>query len=184
MVPSRDDGLSGLLTSAAHGNTESLGILYTRYADLVYACALRCLASQPDAEDVLQDVFVGLPEALHNYGERGTFESWLRRVAIRTALMKLRSRERRRERAIDFSDLPPVAPHPDADIIDRVAARRAILQLPDTLRPVFILKEVEGYSHREIAELLGISPGASAVRLNRAWELLLQSTRKADDRRH
>jgi DNA-directed RNA polymerase specialized sigma24 family protein len=95
--------------------------------------------------------------------------------------MKLRSGERRRENAIDASDLPPITPHPDADIIDRVAARRAILELPDTLRPIFILKEVEGYSHREIADLLGISPGASAVRLNRAWALLLQSTKESDE---
>jgi RNA polymerase sigma-70 factor, ECF subfamily len=171
-----------LLSAVARGN-RALGAVYTKYGDIVFACAFRCLASTADAEDVLQDVFVGLPEALSSYREQGGFESWLKRVAIRAALMRLRSRTRRREEAIDDAQLPPITPNPEADIIDRIAARRAILALPDALRVVFILKEVEGYSHAEIGELLGMTAGASAVRLNRAWERLRPSLRTNDESR-
>ena len=165
----RMDTDAALIAAVRAGDSIALGRLYSRYAPLVYGAAYRCLGSAADAEDVLQDTFVGLPEALQGYREAGRFEPWLKRVAIRAALMKHRARGRRREEPLDVADGSAIA---DTPIVDRLTAAQAVESLPDDLRIVFMLKEVEGYAHSEIAGLLGISPGASAVRLFRAWRLI------------
>lgn len=170
--PSSDQ--AALLAAVRRGDAAALGEVYRRQARMVYAVAWRVLASEADAEDVLQDVFVGLPRALRTYTESGSFAGWLKRVAVRTALMKRRAEARRREDTImeghDTSrDAGPF------DIADRLTVRRAIERLPNELRVVFMLKEVEGYSHAEIASMLGITSGASAARLFRAWRAIHSS---------
>ena len=165
-----------LVAAVRGGNGDALGQLYERTAGAVYASAYRILGSEHDAEDVLQDVFLGLPDALRGYEEQGKFESWIKRVAVRTALMRMRAQQRLREDALDVAVDAAVAP--SGGTVDRIAARDAIARLPDSLRVVFMLKEVEGYSHAEIADMLGIKPGASAARLFRAWELLLANSEK------
>lgn len=163
-------GEQALLAAVRQGSNEALGQLYTRHATDVYSVAYRLTGSRQDAEDVLQDVFVGLPRALRSYDEQGRFGAWLGRVAARTALMRLRSRGARREEELeDAGDAPARG---GADPVDRIAAERALRALPDGLRAVFVLKEIEGYSHAEIGALLGITAENSAVRLSRAWKLL------------
>lgn len=160
------------------GSREALGELYHAHADAVFTLAYRLTGSRDDAEDVLQDVFVGLPRALASYRERGQFESWLKRVTARTALMRMRAQRRRREDSFEpLGDSTAGMPRGDADAasssaVDRLAMQTALAHLPQTLRAVFLLREVEGYAHEEIAGLLGISAGASATRLSRAWSLL------------
>lgn len=156
----------------------ALACLYRRHGPMVYHVAYRFLASEQDAQDVLQDVFVGLPEALRVYEERNRFEYWLKRLAVRTSLMVLRTRKRRREDSLvepSHVASPAEAEHPGR-VTDYLAVRRAIARLSDEQRVVLMLKQIEGYSHAEISELLGISEGASAARLYRAlrrlWELL------------
>src|SRR6266545_263433 len=90
-----------LVAAVRAGNSDALGRLYEQHADAVFVLALRMTASEADAEDVLQDVFVGLPEALRLYEERGTFGAWLKRVTARTALMRLRSQRRLREESLE-----------------------------------------------------------------------------------
>ena len=172
-------GDDDLAAAARNGDGGALGELYARHADSVFAAAFRLTGTREDAEDVLQDVFVGLPEALRSYESRGKFGAWLRQVAVRTALMRLRSRERLRED--DIASIPEVAVQQRAEV-DRIAAREAIMALPPALRTVFMLKEVEGYSHGEIGALLGISPGASAARLFRAWDVLFGRSEAAEER--
>ncbi len=113
-------------------------------------------------------MFVGLPGALRRYEERGSFAAWLKRVTARVALMRLRSGKRRREVALDNA-AGQVQP-PATSGGDGLAA--AVDMLPDHLRAVLVLKEIEGYAHAEIALLLGISEGTSRVRLTRALERL------------
>jgi RNA polymerase sigma-70 factor (ECF subfamily) len=163
-------GDAALLTAVRQGSNEALGQLYTRHATDVFSVAYRLTGSRQDAEDVLQDVFVGLPRALRSYEDQGRFGAWLGRVAARTALMRLRSRGSRREDVLDSVDEP--SSRGEADPVDRIAAERALRRLPDGLRAVFVLKEIEGYSHAEIGALLGITAENSAVRLSRAWKLL------------
>jgi len=155
-----------LIRLVKSGNSEALGAVYSRYADALMALAYRLTGSAQDAEDVLHDVFLGLPEALRHYEERGTIESWLKRVTARVALSRLSSAQARRETVSDdFSAMPAPA---SSVIADDWLVMKAIEALPQTLRAVFVLKEIEGYSHAEIASLLAISSANSEVRLHRA----------------
>jgi RNA polymerase sigma-70 factor, ECF subfamily len=160
-----------LLLRGAAGDPSALTALYERFGAQVYAIAARLLADAADAEDIVQEVFIRLPEALRSFDGRGDFGAWLRRVTTRTALMALRARSRRRE---SFGEvLERVAGRHRVDaVIDKVTVDEALAALTPALRVVVVLKEIEGYSHDEIASLLGISRAASEVRLFRATRAL------------
>ncbi len=151
-----------LLQRAAAGSSEAIAELYQEHGEAVFRTAYRLTGSAADAEDVLQDVFVGLPEALRSFAGRGSFGGWLRRVAARTALMRIRQQSRRGE--VGLAPDTELNRDDPSNAVERTAIERALGELPEALRAVFVLKEVEGYSHAEIAELLGIRPGTSAVR--------------------
>jgi len=165
-----------LIAHTRTGDPAALGELYAQHARALLALACRLTGSAADAEDVVHDVFLGLPEALRRYEERGSLASWLKRVTARVALNRLRARGRSREVA-----LPPNAAH-SADALDAVALQSAIDALPDALRAVFVLKEIEGYSHAEVAALLDITRGASEVRLHRAVAALRRALGGGDHR--
>jgi RNA polymerase sigma-70 factor (ECF subfamily) len=151
----------------ARGNSRhALGELFVEFGDDVFRSALRLTGSTADAEDVTQDVFVRLPKALAGFtGTSEMFGAWIRRVTVRQALMHLRSGRRRREVTVDgVANLFAATD----DTLSRLTIDAALLRLSDDHRLVFLLKEVEGYEHREIAELLGISVANSEVRLHRA----------------
>ena len=164
----------GLVQRAAAGDPEALRALYEEHSDTVFAVAYRLTDSSPDAKDVLQNVFVQLPAALKKFDHRSSLETWLRVVATRAALQLVRARRRRREVPIehDLSIRPPL-------VLDMIALERALAALPDTLRTVIILKEIEGYSHKEISDFLEITPSASMVRLSRARASLRATLRDA-----
>lgn len=158
---------AALAAAAANGDAAALGALYDRFAASLLGAAYRLLMSKVEAEDVVHDVFVGLPEALRRYEERGALGAWLKRVTVRVALTRLRRRE---THPLAELEIAAAAPHRDDDASIDVAA--ALDNLPGGLRAVLVLKEVEGYSHAEIAEMLGISVAASKVRLHRALRAL------------
>ena len=152
-------------------DAQALGTLYDTYARQLFRLAYRLLGTREDAEDVVHDVFVGLPEALAHYEERGRLDAWLRRVTVRVALMRQRTRERRREISLhSAADIPT----PPGLTPEQMALRAAVNALPGALRSVLVLKEMEGYSHAEIAALLGISAVTSRVRLYRAIKRVRQ----------
>src|SRR6266446_3898655 len=159
---------ASLIAEARAGSPDALSALYLEHGAALFRLAYRLVGAREDAEDVVHDVFVGLPGALRRYEERGSFAAWLKRVTARVALMRLRSGKRRREVALDKA-VGQVQP-PATSGGDGLAA--AVDTLPDHLRAVLVLKEIEGYSHSEVGELLGISVGASRVRLNRAMRRL------------
>ena len=161
-----------LVRRARDGSADALSDLYARYGNTLMAVAFRLMGSRADAEDVLHDVFLGLPEALRRYDERGALEAWLKRVTARVALTRLRSRGRAGEVSFDDDDVPPPSHGNMERLADLIAVQRAIDALPDALRVVFVLREVEGYSHAEIGELLEITTNASEVRLHRAIRAL------------
>jgi RNA polymerase sigma-70 factor, ECF subfamily len=165
---------AALLSRVREGSADALGELYARYGDRVMAVAHHLLGSTPDAEDVLHDVFLGLPEALRRYEESGRFEAWLRQLAARTALTRLRHASRRHEVPLEgASEIPANRTSVDS-IPTEGTLSAAIARLPDKLRAVFVLKVIEDHSHATIAAMLGISVGASEVRLVRATRLLRQ----------
>lgn len=153
-----------LIARVRQGDMDALSTIYQIHAGMLTGVAYRLTGSMSDAEDVVQDLFVGLPGALAQYDERGRFPHWLRRLAVRLALMRLRADRRRREWSLDeareMGDSSASA--------DQVHLYEALRELTPDDRAMVILKVVEGYSHREIAELFGIRRSASEVRLHRA----------------
>ncbi len=165
---------STLVKGARAGQPDAIAGLYDLYGETVYGVALRLSNSETDAEDVVQDVFIGLGRALASFEGRGSLEGWIKRVTSRTALMQLRRQRARNEISID-AGIPAWLASPGSSPTDRLTLERALAGLPDELRAVFVLKEIEGYSHREIGEMLGIQTGTSKTRLHRARQELRQS---------
>lgn len=155
-----------LLSRLGRGETDALREVYERFSGDVYRIALRLTGSSDDAYDVTHDVFVGLPEAMRRYDPSRPFPPWLRGVAVRTAQMRLRSVRRRFE--VSLHAQPHLASRSDGDIVDRVTLEGALERLSPDLRVVLVLRELEGLSYQEIADVLGIRKSAAAVRLHRA----------------
>jgi RNA polymerase sigma-70 factor (ECF subfamily) len=159
------------------GDPDALGEAYFQFAGPLLLLAHRLLGSTADAQDAVQDLFVGLPEALEGYAERGHLAAWLRRSLVRLVLMRMRRNRRRRE-----TDLQPASQFPvqgGRDPFETWDLDRVLDLLPDDQRAIVVLKAVEGYSHDEIAALLGIRRNTSAVRFHRG----LQRLRTAMERR-
>ncbi len=164
-----------LLARCRRGDMDALSALYQLHAPALLTLARRLTGSLADAEDVVQDLFVGLPEALHRYREQGYLRGWLRRITVRLALMRIRSGRLRREETIEAHN-----PSFPSDVLRDTAIHAALDSLSAEDRTIVILKIVEGYDHREIAALLGIRRGTSEVRLHRALarlRLLLEDER-------
>lgn len=153
------------------GDQAAFGALYDQYAETLHQIGFMVLGDADDAEDLVHDVFVGLPRALETFEARGSFEGWLKRVAWRAALMKLRQ-TRARRRFVDrhgwLFRRHQSAPSVEAGLDLEHALRR----LDPKYRAVFLLREVEGYSYADVADILGIRVGAAKVRLFRARRAL------------
>jgi len=163
--------IAEIVAQARTGQPGALSALYTEYAGDLLRLATRLLGSHHDAEDVVHDLFVGLPERLTRYQEAGAFGAWVRALTVGLAQMH-RRRDARRSRVMDAdADVDRIAgstPEPDTAI----DVEQEVARLPERLRAVFVLKQWEGYSHDEIASLLGITSGSSRVRHLRALRLL------------
>jgi RNA polymerase sigma-70 factor (ECF subfamily) len=166
---------SELVDRLRNGELSAIEPIYHRHAAGLLMLARHLTGSRADAEDIVQDVFVGLRTAVRSYGEAGSFNQWLRKVTVRMALTRMRAVRSRHE-----TDLPHDLPTRDADIAGQITIENAIARLPDPLRAVFVLREIEQYPHAEIARMLGISRGTSEVRLFRAIRILRDQLK--DDR--
>jgi RNA polymerase sigma-70 factor (ECF subfamily) len=155
-----------LLRRVQQGDVDALGDLFDIFGADLFTLARRMMGSTADAEDVVQDVFLGLPEALRKYEEQNQPRAWLLKVTARVALSRLRSRSRKREVGIEAA--AAIADPADRPLLSEVSLERALEELPETLRQVFLLKNADGFSHEEIAAFLNISVSASQVRLHRA----------------
>lgn len=168
-----------LAERARAGEADALAELYGRYWRTVRAIAYRLTESLADADDVVQDVFIALPDALRSFEGSGTLEAWLRTVAARRSLLALRQRNARRESRLDAIARDHRVHEPEPTI-DRIVLERAVSALPERLRVVFILHAVHGFKHHEISDMLGIGVNGSKARLHRAIKqlrILLRSDR-------
>ena len=145
---------AALVEGARAGEPEAIADLYEMFGATVYRMALRLMNSAADAEDVVQDVFVGLSRSLLGFEGRGSLEGWIKRITSRTALMRLRRQRSRKEISLDVG-LPAGTATTRSSPADRLTLERALAELPDALRTTFVLKEIEGYSHQEIGEIVG-----------------------------
>lgn len=153
------------------GDGESLRVVMDEHAPLAYGIALRITGSEADAADIVQEVFIGLPEALAKFDGRN-FRGWLTTITKRYAYISLRTDQRRRraESNVSWSGKPS---QEDA-LLAGLDIEVALAGLDDDLWRVFMLKEVQGLSHDEVAAELDISAGLSRVRLIRARRALME----------
>jgi len=185
MANSPDTGLvkdeSVLVTEAKAGSYEAFEELVTRYEKKIYRLGLNLTGNPEDAEDMLQETFLKAYEHLPNFREDSRFYTWIVRIAINQGLMKLRKRRSSKEVQMedisnddgeviprDFADWRPnpeqVLARTELETILQNAAR----SLPMTFRTVFFLRDVEGLSTEETAEMLNLTEGAVKARLFRA----------------
>jgi RNA polymerase sigma-70 factor (ECF subfamily) len=147
--------------------------LYRQHAGRVYALCLRLTGDVRDAEERTQDVFVRLWDKLGSFRGDSAFSSWLHRLAVNVVFNEQRTTSRRERRVTPAAD-PAVLERTPRGTVEGLGIdlERAIAELPDGAREVFVLFDIEGYGHGEIAELTGIAEGTSKAQLFRARRLL------------
>jgi RNA polymerase sigma-70 factor, ECF subfamily len=158
------------VAKARKGEPDGIGEIYQSHAKSLYRIIYR-LTPSSEAEDILHDLFVALPELLRRYEDRGKLQAWLKRVAVRMTLMRLRAERRHPEVQIDTvqNSLAVQDVGDEATLIEE-----ALSALPELQRQVFILRQLEGYSYEEIGGLLEISAGTARVRYLRAMRRVRQ----------
>lgn len=143
--------------------------LYSLYAPRVFSLACRMTGSSTTGEDLLQDIFLLVYRKLGGFKGESALGTWVYRLAANSCVDYLRSRHHRLDQASDALDeqSPPRAPVGRLSV-ERLDLERAIAQLPPGYRAAFVLHDVEGYDHREIAGMLGIAEGTSKSQVHKA----------------
>jgi RNA polymerase sigma-70 factor, ECF subfamily len=159
-----------LIPRVRRGDPTALTAIYHAFGGELLALAGRLTGSDADAEDVLHDLIVGLPDAMRSYEERGRLRAWLRQIVVRMCLMRLRAARRRRETHLDAAGQLPARTAPAGDSNDAIEI--ALRELSPAVRAVVVLRFIEGLSHGAIADTLGISINASEARLSRGLVVL------------
>ncbi len=178
-APSRSMAESEIVARAQQGDLQAFEELFEAHKGRVYALSLRLVKDPTRAEDMTQDAFVRAWQKLSTFHGRSSFSTWLHRVAVNVILGKLRSESRSADRETAVEDLESLAgarPSNRPDI--GIDLEKAITLLPAKARTVFVLHDVEGYRHAEIAELIGIAEGTSKAHLHRARRLLREVLRR------
>ena len=157
---------------AQAGDQQAFAEVYREHAGRVYALCLRLAGNAADAESLVQDVFVRVWERLGSFRFDSAFTSWLHRVTVNVVLENRRSERRREARVLPVEDPAALERGGTGDSARRMDLERAIAELPEGAREVFILYDVEGYGHAEIAAMTGIAEGTSKAQLFRARRLL------------
>jgi RNA polymerase sigma-70 factor (ECF subfamily) len=172
-----------LAQRSADGDTDAFEQIYRRHFRRVYALCLRMLGDPTRAEDMTQEVFVQLFNKIGSFRGESAFTTWLHRMTVNLVLMYFRKASTRSELLTDEGETPIQivrgTENPEAmPVVDRIALERAIQQLPPGYKSVFILHDVEGYEHDEIARMMSISAGTSKSQLHKARLKLRQLLRQ------
>ncbi len=173
-----EDHESAVVRRAQARDLRAFERLYHTHVGRVHAICLRMTANLTRAEELTQKTFVLVWEKLPLFRGDSAFASWLHRVAVNTVLAELRAEHRRTERVFATEDplafeTPPASP--PAGI--RLDLEQAIATLPPHARAVFVLHDIEGWQHNEIADQLGVAVGTSKAQLHRARKLLQEALR-------
>lgn len=157
-----------LIQSAKRGDGSAIQALYRLHAGRVYALVRRLAGEDDLAEDWAQEAWIRVVRALPGFREESRFSTWLHRIAVNTALHARRSRERRAGREEPLEDDLHTARQTGGDALLRMRLERAMERLPEGMRRVLVLHDVEGYTHEEIGEMLGIAAGTCKSQLFKA----------------
>lgn len=162
-----------LARSASHGDMGAFEELYKRHHRRVYSVCLRMLQNTSEAEDLTQDVFIQLYRKIGSFRGDSAFTTWLHRMTVNQVLMHFRKRTVKFEKTTEEGETPDQIVTGTANpermrIVDKIALDNAIDQLPSGYKNVFVLHDVEGFEHEEVAKILGCSVGTSKSQLHKA----------------
>ena len=168
--PARASDLA-LTRRAAGGDMTAFEELFRLHHRLVYGLCLRMTQDVAEAEDITQEVFVHLLRKVGGYRGEANFTTWLHRLTVNQVLMRFRKNKSRREEALE--EAAPEAHGPGsatrpAQMLDRITLDKALAQLPPGYRAAFVLHDIEGYDHEEVARILGCAVGTSKSQLHKA----------------
>jgi len=163
-----------IIRGCLRGSAQCQRTLYERFAGKMYAVCLRYARTPADAPDILQEGFLKVFSKLEQFQFQGSFEGWIRRIMVNTAL-RTYQKQRFDNETSGYERLPEVAVDPDAiSTLSEAELIGLIAKLPDGYRVVFNLVAIEGYSHAEVAETLGIQESTSRSQLTKARRWLCE----------
>ena len=162
-----------LTQMAAGGNLEAFEMLYTKYHRRAYSLCLRMTNNVTEAEDLTQEAFIQLFRKVGSFRGDSAFTTWFHRLTVNQVLMHFRKRSYKNEKTTEDGELPEIVKRDNKStsqtpILNRMDIKKAVAQLPPGYRSVFVLHDVEGYEHSEVARMLGISIGTSKSQLHKA----------------
>ena len=162
-----------LATAAAQGDMAAFEEVYKRHHRRVYSVCLRMLQNTSEAEDLTQDVFIQLYRKIGSFRGDSAFTTWLHRMTVNQVLMHFRKRTVKFEKTTEEGETPVQIVSGTSNpekmrIVDKIALDNAIDQLPKGYKNVFVLHDVEGFEHEEVARILGCSVGTSKSQLHKA----------------
>jgi RNA polymerase sigma-70 factor, ECF subfamily len=182
---------------AQQGDGEAFEHLYDLHRGRVYGLCLRMVNNPTDAQDLTQDAFLQAFRKIHTFRGESGFSTWLHRLTVNVVLMRFRRKSLIDGSVEEMSEHDEQSDRPRREfgerdlalggVIDRLGLERALKEMPDGYKLIFLLHDVEGYEHREIADILGCSVGNSKSQLHKARlrmrELLKDMPRSAERRK-
>ena len=151
--------------------------LYEKYSPIIYGICLRYTKNEDDAKDLMQDNFLKILEKINEYKFQGSFDGWIRRIAINNTINFLNANKKLYSSEIELEQnniaYPAVYEDMNVDVL-----LKAINCLPEKYRTIFNLFAIDGYSHAEITEILNISEVTSRTQVKRAREFILNNLKK------
>lgn len=182
LVPNDRDGERRLVRLASSGDESAFEQLYRAHSPRVFALCLRMSGSRQRAVELTQDVFVHVWQQLGTWRGESALSSWIYRLTVNLVLSNVRGEQRRQKREMpndeetddreETRELGSVRP---ASVGEAIDLERAIATLPRGARTVFVLHDVEGYQHDEIAKMTGTAEGTCRAQLHRARKLLMEA---------
>jgi RNA polymerase sigma-70 factor (ECF subfamily) len=184
LIPERNQNIpeSDLLNGCKEGNRRMQEELYRRFSPRMYAVCLRYAGNAEEAEDILQEGFIKVFKKLDSFRSEGSFEGWVRRIFVNTAIEHFRRKRylmpvtEKEENTIEGKYVSVLDELAEKDILALVQ------ELSPGYRTVFNMYVVEGYTHKEIADMLNISEGTSKSQLSRAKVILQEMVRTFIDK--
>jgi len=179
MAPAADAAVAGrgadmaLVERCRAGDLDAFEELYAAHAGKLFSVACRMLGNQSDAEDILQEIFLSAHRKLDGFRGDAALGTWLYRLAMNQCLDHLRSRAARTSQVTDVLDDEPAldeagSPGLAEQTVAKMDIERALAQLPAGCRAVFVLHDIEGLEHREVAAALNIAEGTSKSQVHKA----------------
>lgn len=156
-----------IIERAAEGDGRAIRTLYDRYSPRVYAVVRRIAGDDMLAQDYAQEAWIRAIRALPTFRGDARFSTWLHRIAVNAALQAVRKADTRRKRQAPMPEQVEAA-HRSGDALLQKRLERALDDLPEGMRQVLILHDVEGYTHEEIGNVLGVATGTSKSQLFKA----------------